>query len=240
MDAENSIYIVKGKSQSTLINLKTFELRTISNQELDLLDTSVDLEEDISRLAPYQFNACEKEILDIKIFTNTIPSNISSYVKEGMSYHNIRIICPPKKEIPFDILQSLIVQIDTSLFHFGIVILIPESYNKEIYTNHFSNYKVLTSTTNNTENTLYQPNLYGTPGAIFISKNNNLFHYSRDTLLINEEEIKLIDHDIFNIPKHKIENCKDCGFRLTCYDSREVYKSEGKYYYSTNCKYEED
>jgi len=240
LGVENSIYIVKGKSQSTLINLKTFELRSISNQELDLLDASLDLEEDISKLAIYQPSVCEKEILDIKISTTHVPFKLSTYIKEGMSYHNIRIICPSEKEVSFDIIENLIDQINTTIFHFGIIILIPKSYNKETYTNHFGNCKILTSTPANTENTLYQPNFYVTPGAITISKNNNLFHYLRDTLIINEREIKLIDHDAFNIPKHKIENCKDCGFRLTCYDSRKVYESDGKYYYNTNCKYEED
>jgi len=239
LKTDHAIYIVKGKKRSALINLETLELRSVPNEKLDKLDSSVELEEDIAKLVPPENDVYDKQILEFKVSNENGIKYLDSCLKDGMVYHNIRIICSAENEIQPKLIRQLISRINKSIYHFGIVILIPEKYNQEIFIEHFPDCKVLTSVGGQDEKELYEPWFYSTPSAILISGKNNLFHYSRDTIFLNHSGAVKLDHDDFNIPKHKIEGCKNCEFRLTCYDSREVQENDGRYFYNSTCKYEQ-
>lgn len=245
MKTKDSIYIVKGKTKSALINLGTQELRSISNIQLNQLTTDVDLEENLLDYILPDVSVYQKEILDIRLskecYLEKDFSFLGNYIKDGTAYLNVRIFCPKEQEISIETIQALITWINDTIFHFGLVIFIPEEYSsKEAFFNHFSTYKLLSKKSQKINQSTYKPIFHSSPTSIFISQNNNLYHYSRDTLNIDGTTIQLIDHDQFNIPKSKIENCKDCAFRLTCFDLREMQYRNGKYHYNSTCQYESD
>ena len=243
MKTEDSIYIVKGKSKSALINLETREIRTLANTQLKQLADNTDLTASLARYIPPQLDIYQKEILDIKLQQLPQSQNfnfLSQYFNDDIAYFNVRIFCPEKNPIALDPLQTLVTWINNNIFQFGIVIFISDAYPLEKFYTYFARYRVFNRESSNANNTPYQPMLYGSPNAIFISQKNNLYHYSRDTLLLDKDKVQFIDHDQFNIPKSNIEGCKDCAFRLTCFDLREVQQTDGKYHYDTTCLYELD
>lgn len=244
MRREDSIYIVKGKTNSALINLGTYEMRAISNAQLEGLGDDVELEADLSDYIVPEISAYQKQILDIRLSKSCESkqdfSFLNAFVQDGAAYLNVRIICPEKADLSIQCVRRVIDWVNKNIYHFGIVILITTDYDKELFSDYFSSYSVGLRPTELLEEKLHTPILRSSPNSIFISQKNNLYHYSRDTVEINEEEVVFTDHDQFNIPKAKIENCKDCEYRLTCYDTRRVEEIDGKYYYKSTCKNELD
>ncbi|BDS15418.1 hypothetical protein [Aureispira anguillae] len=243
MKRKEAIYIVKGKQKSALINLGTYELRVISNVQLEQLEEHVELEENLSNFITPDIDAYHKEILDIRLSKASDAlsdfSYLDDYIKDGTAYMNVRVICP-EEVIPLDRVKALIDWINKRIYHFGITISISDAYDRTLYDNYFSVYKVIQRKRIKADKTSYEPIFLSSPKAIFISKENNLYHYSRDTLAVNGNHIQFIDHEQFNIPKSNIENCKACAFRLTCLDQREVYQIEGNYRYDSICQREVD
>ncbi len=236
---KESIYIVNGKNKSALINLATYEIRSIANIELSQLDDNILYEEDITKYINKKIDVFEKEILDIYISKETFNHYPDIIISRGkVSYHNVRIVCNnTENEIKLSYIKSLIKWINEHIYHFGVVIVIYESYNIEKYKKELHPYKLIVRK-KESKKRKYRPKLYAFPTAIYISKKNNLYHYSRDSIFINEDGIEFLDHDVYNISKNKIENCKNCEFRLNCYDFREIHELNGKYYYDTSCIYE--
>ncbi|MBL4648110.1 MAG: hypothetical protein JKY03_00135 [Aureispira sp.] len=245
MKTKDPIYIVKGKTKSALINLETKELRSISNIQLNQLTDDVDLEENLLDYTVPDVSVYQKEILDIKLSKECGLkrdfSFLNPYIKDGTAYLNVRTFCPEEKEVSIAFIQALTTWINDTIFHFGLIIFIPELYpNKEQFFNYFSAYRLLSKKTTPPNPPIYKPMFHSSPNSILISQKNNLYHYSRDTLVIDGATAQLIDHNLFNIPKSKIENCKDCEFRLTCFDLREVQQVDGKYHYTSTCQHELD
>ncbi|MGH1335741.1 MAG: hypothetical protein ACRBFS_06400 [Aureispira sp.] len=244
MKSKESIYIVKGKGKSALINLGTQEIRSISNAQLNQLSDNITFEEDLSAYLFPTINAYQKEILDLRLSKiknfEKMLKVLDDSIKTGTVYLNVRIFCPNEDPISLKEIQTLITWINETIFHFGIVVVIPEHYNKELFYKEFSAYRVILKKKPTAKTAIYQPVFRVSPNAIHVSKNNNLYHYSRDTIVIEENDIQLIDHDQFNVPKSNIENCKDCAFRLTCFDLRKVFQEGEKYYYNSTCQYELD
>lgn len=241
MKRKDAIYIVKGKEKSALINLGTYELRAISNVQLAQLGEEIDLEENLSDFITPDIDAYHKEILDIHLSKACDAqrdfSYLEDYIKEGTAYLNVRVICP-EAILSLACVRALVDWINKTIYHFGIVISIAEAYDREQYSNYFSMCQIIKRQAIEADEKPYEPTFLTTPKAIFISKHNNLYHYSRDTLKVNDKRVLLVDHEQFNIPKSTIENCKDCAFRLTCLDQREVYQMDGKYHYASTCQRE--
>lgn len=244
MKTKNSIYIVKGKTKSALINLKTQEMRSTSNNQLSQLHEDINLEENLLDYIVPQIDAYYKEILDIRLTKESIATKdfsfLNQYIKNGIAYFNVRIFCPEDHEISSEVISLLITWIHDTIFCFGLVIFIPEYYNSEPFSTRFSNYQIIRRREVLKTDSVYKPMFHSSPTSILVSKSNNLYHYSRDTLNINGNMAQLTNHNKFNIPKSQIENCKECAFRLTCFDLREVQQTNGKYYYENTCQYELD
>lgn len=241
MKHKEAIYIVKGKTKSALINLATCELRAIANSQLEQLADDIDLGENLSDFIIPDINAYTKEILDIRLSKNCDQQNDFSYlndcIKDGVAYMNVRIICPDEV-ISIDTIKALIRWINQRIYHFGILISISELYDVELFYNTFPTYRMIHRRIIAADQAEHKPIFISTPKAISISQQNNLYHYSRDTVLVDVNEVSFKDHESLNIPKSKIENCKDCAFRLTCFDSREVQYSNGIYHYESDCQHE--
>lgn len=240
MKEKDSIYIVQGKTKSALINLDTYEVRAITNRQLQQLTDQTDLEVDLSDYLSPHLTPPHKEILDIRLSETAVLENLQAYIKDGATYLNVRIFCPEQETIALEKLHGLIHWINETIFHFGLLIFIPEAYDEELFYKQLSPYEVIRTKTLPSDTSAYTPLLKGSPYSIHISKNNNLYHYSRDTLSIQGNTIQFTDHTPFNIPKSEIENCKDCAFRLTCIDTRQVQQIAEKYYYTSICQHELD
>lgn len=235
---DDEIYIVKGKKRCALINLNTSELRTLPLEKLGLLEKSTRLNVDIPKFLIKDDNICNKELLDIKIKKKTDLNKLYKYIDNRKTYYNVRLICESTNQIQLSYIKSLVLFINKYLYHFGVVIFIPNSYTKSTFIEYFKNYEIFTFEPDNQKKEIYNPSFYVSLKAIHISKENNFFHFSRDTIILNGNKTKWIDHDVFNISKNKIEGCRDCEFRLSCYDKREPYIKDGKYFYKSKCKYE--
>ncbi|MEL6557861.1 MAG: hypothetical protein AAFQ94_06720 [Bacteroidota bacterium] len=236
---EESIYIVRGGKRSALINLDTLELRAIENSRIDQLADHVEMQPNLNRLIKPTNNVYDKEILDIRLLQEHQLSDLDSHLRDGMVYHNVRILCPEDTLIHVDNVRTLAQLINQKIYHFGIIIFISDAYDTDHFKAVCRTEKVITYSKEDDDGNHFTPQLHSSARAIQISQSHNLFHYSRDTIMADGESVKFIDHDQYDVPKHQIEACKECEFRMTCYDSREVREDEmGRYYYDTICKYE--
>ena len=237
---EDAIYIVKGRKRSALINLQSFELRAIANERIAQLADDVEMEPDLSRYTKPQNDVYDKEILDIKLLRKHPISEIDDHLRDGMVYHNVRIICPEDSLVEASYVKEIANLIHQKVYHFGVLVIISDAYDITHFKSVCRTEKVISYNSKRSEEQLFVPYFDSSPRCIQISKSHNLFHFSRDTLLADGETVQLIDHDQYDIPKHKIAACNECEFRLTCYDSRPVRQNGEKYYYDSVCKYELD
>ena len=240
MKEKDPIYVVKGQTKSALVHLEHCEIRTISNQQLDQLDANTSLAADLSPYYAPSMGIRQKELLDIRLTTATPPATLSPYLEVPAVYQNVRIFCPEPTPIGIEPLWTLIRWINKNIFHFGVMVFIPATYDQAYFQEQCAPFRVISTQAEQPQTTTHVPKFQGSPTAIHISKHHNLYHYSRDTLAIEEGQIQFINHDPFDVPKHQIENCKDCAFRLTCIDTRVPHQIDERYYYTSICPHELD
>ena len=221
-----------------MIDLSTNELRSIETGKLKDL-TREDFEFNPKRFFP-AFACFNYQIVDLYIMKIPDIEVFKTFLEYFPTAFNIRIIYKNSSLYSFDKIKALINILNDSVYYFGMVFSSDSSALNSLIKKAFdwiSVYECVEDSSDKNNDLYYKPKFLPTALSVKIGRENNLYHYSRLTMLL-AEKIEIFDSEKNNIPKKAIKVCSDCEFREVCVDPREVCHDGEAYFYSQDCQYD--